>query len=192
MISQTSVSSSGYRQHTVLGSARAGVWGDFFIAVGGNDAYPTTAFTFSYQGVFTAPSTKNFVIPHPLPELKETTELVHAAIEAPSADLIYRGVAQLVGGQAIVNVDAVSRMTEGTFELLCRNVQCFTTNESDWTPVRGTVSGNILTIQAQDSASQAQVSWMVIGERKDENVMRSYDEQGNFIVERPAKQTETT
>lgn len=192
MISQTTVSPSGYRQHTVIGSSRGTTWGDVFIAVGGDDNYPTVAFYFSYTGVFTAPSTKNFVIPHPLPELNSTQELVHAAIEAPRADLIYRGVVQLVDGQAVVNVDADSRMTEGTFDVLCRNVQCFTTNESDWTPVRGAVSGNVLTIQAQDPTSQAQVSWMVIGERKDENVMRTYDEQGRFIVERLAKQATPT
>jgi hypothetical protein len=55
MISQTSTSSSGYRQHTVLGSVRGGVWGSAFIAVGGNDSYPTVAFTFFYGGDFTAP-----------------------------------------------------------------------------------------------------------------------------------------
>jgi hypothetical protein len=56
MISGTSTSSSGYRQHTVLGSVRGTAWGAAFIAVGGNDSYPTVAYTFHYDGYATAPS----------------------------------------------------------------------------------------------------------------------------------------
>jgi hypothetical protein len=55
MISGTSSSPSGYRQHTVFGSLRDSVWGSAFIAVGGNDSYPTTAFTFHYGGYGSAP-----------------------------------------------------------------------------------------------------------------------------------------
>ena len=36
-------------------------------------------------------------------------------------------------------------MTDGTFVGLCTDVSCFTSNESDWTPVKGSVSGNVLT-----------------------------------------------
>jgi len=76
-------------------------------------------------------------------------------------------------------------MTEGTFEVLCRDVQCFTTNESDWTAVRGSVTGNILTIEAQDNTSTASISWMVIGERKDKHMYDTdwTDESGKVIVE---------
>ena len=76
-------------------------------------------------------------------------------------------------------------MTEGTFEALCREVQCFTTNETDWTPVRGKVTGNILNIEAQDLTSTASISWMVIGERKDPHIMETpmTDENGKVIVE---------
>ena len=55
MISGTSTSSSGYLQHTVFGSVRGTVWGSALIAVGGNDSYPTVAFTFNYGGDFTSP-----------------------------------------------------------------------------------------------------------------------------------------
>lgn len=55
MISQTSLSNSGYRQHTVFGSYRGQTWGSAFIAVGGNDSYPTVSFYFDYGGTFTAP-----------------------------------------------------------------------------------------------------------------------------------------
>ena len=127
----------------------------------------------------------SFRISHPLPELSETHQLVHSFIEGPKADLIYRGKVNLVNGAATVNIDEVSGMTDGTFSALCRDVQCFTTNESDWTPVRGSVAGNVLTIEAQDNTSTSSVSWMVIGERKDQHMYETdwTDDNGRVIVE---------
>jgi len=127
----------------------------------------------------------SFRIEHPLPTLNETHELVHSFIEGPQADLIYRGKVSLVNGLATVNIDTVSSMTDGTFVILCRDVQCFTTNESDWTPVKGSVSGNILTIESQDNTSTANISWMVIGERQDKHIHDTdwTDENGKVIVE---------
>jgi hypothetical protein len=127
----------------------------------------------------------SFRIEHPLPSKSATHQLVHSFIEGPKADLIYRGKVALVGGKASVNIDAAATMTEGTFEVLCRDVQCFTTNETGWTAVRGNVVGNILTLEAQDSSSTDTVSWMVIGERKDPHIMETdwTDENGRVIVE---------
>lgn len=127
----------------------------------------------------------SFRITHPLPELSETHQLVHSFIEGPQADLIYRGKVNLVNGAATVNIDEAAGMTDGTFSVLCRDVQCFTTNESDWTPVRGSVAGNVLTIEAQDNTSTASVSWMVIGERKDQHMYDTdwTDDDGRVIVE---------
>jgi hypothetical protein len=130
----------------------------------------------------------SFRIDHPLPQKTETHQLVHSFIEGPKADLIYRGVVLLVNGTATVNIDEVSSMTEGTFVALCRNVQSFTSNESDWSSVRGSVSGNILTIECEDANSNAEVSWMVIGERCDKHMLEANwtDSNGRVIVE-PAK-----
>ena len=127
----------------------------------------------------------SFRIPHPLPALNETHNLVHSFIEGPQADLIYRGRVSLVAGKATVNIDTAATMTEGTFELLCRDVQCVTSNETDWSPVRGSVVGNILTIECQDTASVATISWMVIGERKDQHMLDTEwtDDDGKVIVE---------
>jgi hypothetical protein len=127
----------------------------------------------------------SFRIEHPLPEKSDTHQLVHSFIEGPQADLIYRGHASLQNGYATVNIDQAARITEGTFEALCRNVCCFTTNESDWTPVRGAVSGNMLTIEAQDPTSTAEICWMVIGERKDKHMLETdwTDEDGRVITE---------
>jgi hypothetical protein len=132
----------------------------------------------------------SFKIDHPLPAKTDTHHLVHSFIEGPQADLIYRGVAELVAGKATVNIDSAAGMTEGTFEALCREAQCFTTNESDWTAVRGKVSGNILTIEAQDKTATSSISWMVIGERKDKHMYDTEwtDDNGKVIVE-PLKTT---
>ena len=127
----------------------------------------------------------SFLISHPLPELNETHNLVHSFIEGPQADLIYRGRVVLVAGKATINIDTAATMTKGTFELLCGDVQCFTSNETDWNHVRGSVEGNILTIECQDTASVATISWMVIGERKDQHMLDTEwtDENGKVIVE---------
>lgn len=133
----------------------------------------------------------SFRIEHPLPAKKETHQLVHSFIEGPKADLIYRGKIDLVDGKAAVNIDTAATMTEGTFEVLCREVQCFTTNETGWTPVRGKVTGNILTIEAQDASCTDSISWMVVGERCDPHMMETEwtDANGRVIVE-PLKPVE--
>lgn len=180
---------TGYRSHAYFGTKRNGSssWNNgAFIAYGGNDNGPTKEWIFTPSGTFNSPSTKNFKIKHPLPELSETHSLLHSAIEGPNADLIYRGTVDLVGGRAEVNIDQVSRMTEGTFVILTKDAQSFTSNESDWTPVRGSVSGNILTIEAQDNNSTASVSWMVVAKRNDPDVIEeeTTDDYGEFITER--------
>ena len=153
--------------------------------IGGTGAITVTSSTgFAIMGALSK-SLGSFRIDHPLPALVETHQLVHSFIEGPKADLIYRGKATLVNGEVFVNIDEASTMTEGTFVALCREVQCFTTNESDWTAVKGSVNGNILTIKAQDNTSTASISWMVIGERQDKHMMDTEwtDDNGKVIVE---------
>ena len=159
-------------------------------ANGGSTMGGTAAFSLnsSGNGIFTGSLSKgsgSFRIDHPLPQLEETHHLVHSFIEGPQADLIYRGKVNLVSGRAEVNIDLASGMTEGTFVALCRDVQCFTTNESDWVHVRGSVSGNVLTIEAQDQAATSLISWMVIGERQDKHMIDTdwTDDNGKVIVE---------
>jgi hypothetical protein len=123
----------------------------------------------------------SFRIPHPI---LDGHDLVHSFVEGPTADNIYRGTVQLEDGKAVINIDEVSRMTEGTFTALNTNVQCFTSNETDWTPVRGFVSGNMLTIGAKEP-TDATVSWLVIGERHDDNIKGANwtDDSGRVITE---------
>ena len=127
----------------------------------------------------------SFRIKHPLLSKKSTHQLVHSFIEGPQADLIYRGKIRLSAGKAIINIDEASTMTEGTFEALCREVQCFTTNETGWDAVKGKVTGNILTIESQNIESTDEISWMVVGERQDEHIMDTEwtDDEGKVIVE---------
>jgi len=130
-------------------------------------------------------SSGSFKIDHPLESKKNTHHLVHSFVEAPQADNIYRGKINLVNGTATVNIDTVAGMSEGTFVLLNREIQCFTSNETGWTAVKGSVSGNILTITAQDNTCTDTISWMVIGERHDDHMYDTEwtDENGKVIVE---------
>ena len=125
----------------------------------------------------------SFRIDHPLKP--DTHQLVHSFIEGPQADLIYSGKVQLEDGVATVNIDVASGMTEGTFVVLCRDIRCFTNNETDWDNVRGKVVGNLLTIECQNPDSNAVISWMVIGERQDKHMYDTSwtDENGKVIVE---------
>ena len=134
----------------------------------------------------------SFKIDHPLESKKDTHYLVHSFIEGPQADLIYRGKITLSSGTATVNIDTVSGMTEGTFVALNTDVQCFTSNESGWTAVKGSVSGNTLTITAQDNSCTDTISWMIVGRRHDPHMKDSgtdwTDNNGKVIVE-PEKES---
>jgi len=127
----------------------------------------------------------SFKIDHPLESKKDTHYLAHSFVEGAQADNIYRGKINLVNGTATVNVDTVSHMTDGTFVALNRDIQCFTTNETGWTAVKGCVSGNVLTINAQDNTCTDTISWLVIGERQDPHMYEVdwTDENGKVITE---------
>lgn len=139
--------------------------------------------TMTVSGNQTVTGTKSFAIEHPL---DSTKTLLHYSTESPKADLIYRGKINLVNGKAEINIDLSSKMTDGTFIELCRDVQCFTTNETGWDLVKGKVNGNILTIESNNQNSTDEISWMVIGERYDESIKNSnmLDEDGDLIVEK--------
>ena len=129
-------------------------------------------------------ASKSFKINHPISEKSDTHYLIHSCIEGPKADNIYRGTVVLTNGQAFINLDEVSGMTEGTFVLLNRDVQCFTTNETGWILTKGKVTENILEIVAEANCSD-EISWMVIGERQDKHMFDTdwTDENGKVIVE---------
>jgi len=150
-------------------------------ATGGAEEVRITTTGMVIQGSLSKGS-GSFRIPHPI---RDGHDLVHSFVEGPQADNIYRGKVTLVNGTATVNLDEAARMTEETFVALNTNTQCFTTNETDWTPVRGRIEGNVLTIEAQDEACTATVSWLVIGERHDQHMIDTdwTDENGRVITE---------
>jgi hypothetical protein len=61
----------------------------------------------------------------------------------------------------------------------------FTTNESSWDNVKGKVCGNTLIIESQNTNSEDEVSWMVIGERQDQHMYETdwTDNCGRVITE---------
>lgn len=162
----------------------------------GNTQFVNTHYTGGTDGNFSfnadvdiagniSKSSGTFKIDHPLPEKSETHHLVHSFLESPQADNIYRGKIELVAGKAEVNIDSSSGMSDGTFVTLNRDIQIFTSNESDWDAVRGKVEGNKVIIECQNAESTATVSWLVIGERQDEHIRKSSitDDNGKLIVE---------
>jgi len=140
--------------------------------------------TVNVVGTFTA-GVKTFRIPHPLPEKNDTHHLIHGCLEGPRLDLIYRSTVTLVAGSATVDLDEAAGMTAGTWALLCRDAQVFTTNETGWFHVRGTVSGSTLTIECEEGTCTDTVSWMVVAERQDDAIkgQSSTDEDGHLILE---------
>jgi hypothetical protein len=164
-----------------------GIDTDNYFAVGGWSAGAGLA---NFKCNVLSKGSGSFCIDHPLPALEKTHNLIHSFVEAPQADNLYRGKITLVNGKANVNIDEIAGMTDGTFVLLNREVQCFTSNETDWDAVRGFINKNILTIECQNQNSTATISWLVIGERKDKHMYDTdwTDENGKVIVE-PLKKT---
>ena len=124
----------------------------------------------------------SFKVQHPI---KEDSWLVHSFVEGPRADLIYRDSVTLSGGTASVDLDEAVGMTDGTWELLCRDPQVYLQNEDGWSALKGSVSGSTLIISCEDTNSTDTVSWMVVAERQDEHMMETSwtDDDGRPIIE---------
>ena len=160
---------------------------------GGSKQFECSGTNLSVVGALSKGS-GSFRIDHPLDSMKATHDLGHSFIEGPRADLIYRGSVQLSEGTATVDLDDAATMTNGTWELLCRDPQVWVQNQDGWTQVRGSVSGSTLTITAQDGDCTDTVSWLVVAERQDEHMMDTNwtDNNGRVIVEpeKPAEDEE--
>ena len=145
--------------------------------------------TSTFSGNLTVNGTKNFQIKHPVESLRDSHFLLHATVESPQLDLIYRGSSTLSNGSVSINIDEHFEMTVGTFVALNGDIQCFTTNESGWSAVRGRVENGVLTIECQDETSSDTISWMVVGRRIDEKVKSdratTTDSEGRLITEIP-------
>lgn len=127
----------------------------------------------------------SFNIAHPHPSKNETHRLVHSFVESNEALLIYRGSVDLVDGAATVDLDVAAGMTSGTWVLLCRDEQVFTSNETGWKHVRGSVSGKTLSIDCEEATCTDTVSWMVVANRQDQHMLETEwtDEDGYPVIE---------
>jgi len=138
------------------------------------------------SGNLSASGTKPFCIDHPILEDKK---LYHVAVEAPRNDLIYRGKTSLIDGQAIVNIDAESRMTSGTFVALTQNAEVVGLhNASSFGRVRASavVDGHF-TIYAEEANSTDEIAWIVMAERNDAGMHGNAlcDGNGRLVPEQP-------
>jgi hypothetical protein len=120
--------------------------------------------------------TKNFSIPHPL---LSNAQLMHACIESPRSDLMYRGTTQLVNGNAMVNIDTECTrdpkgMQPGTFEAMTTNPMVFVQCMESFDRVRGFVDSGTLCILCENPESCARVHWMIVAERYDTFMTATY------------------
>lgn len=163
------------------------------LQVFGPGGTPSATFKLGANGSLAVPGALSkgsgtFLIEHPL---DPTKKLAHGFVEAPRYDLIYRGVAQLVDGRAVVDIDAASNMTPGTFAALTRNaVVAGLQNLDGFARLKpGAFAGASLEILCEDGASTDRVAWLVIAERQDAFVRSgndpNTDAEGWFIPERP-------
>ena len=120
----------------------------------------------------------SFDIPHPTKG--GNWRLRHSFLEGPTCDNIYRGTVTISGSSATVDLDTVSNMTDGTWEAL--NTNSWSMVASSGNAVTWGLSGKTLTISGPDGAV---CNWMVIGERKDDNIKGSKqtDNNGKLITE---------
>jgi hypothetical protein len=185
------VAGAGYYNYPAFGFMRPtnNINGDVVISNRG-DGLATVYWKFKPNGDFVIPGaiskgSGTFKIDHPLESKKDTNYLIHSFIEGPRADLIYRGTIDLISGSAIIDIDETVGLTEGTFNVLVRETQCFVNNQTGWDLIKGQVSGSILTITSQNENSTDTISWMVVGERHDEHIKGTIwtDENGKPILE---------
>ena len=128
----------------------------------------------------------SFLIDHPLDTMPDYT-LRHEFVEAPRADLLYRGVAEFANNQTEItmSIDASSRMTAGTFVALTQNPVIHVSNNDTWELVRGRVVGGDVVIERKDGRGKLTVDWLVIAERADDFIktVDYTDEDGRVIPE---------
>jgi hypothetical protein len=170
----------GFRNYMNLSSptATSGEASNFFLLKGKSQIIGSLDVSSGFSA-----ANKQFKIQHPVNENKW---LYHTSIEAPRADLIYRGKITLLNGRGSSSIDIDSRMTTGTFEILTKNPQLFLQNESGFDRVIGSIESGSINIISENVNSNDTISWMVIAERKDKEILNSplYDSMGNYKPER--------
>jgi hypothetical protein len=120
------------------------------------------------NGTITSSATKNFTIDHPV---KMNHKLIHACIEGPRADLIYRGKTKLLYGKAAVDIckecNITGGITKGTLNMLGKIPDIFLQNNESFDRVIGRLEDEYLYITCENTNSFVNISWMIIIERND-------------------------
>ncbi len=152
---------------------------DSFFSVRGKSTFLNGLFV---QGSLAA-TNKQFQITHPLDDKKW---LYHTSIEAPRADLIYRGKIELINGSGSVGIDSSSLMSDGTFESLTKNRQLFLQNNQTFDRVKGYIENGNVYVLCENISENITIDWMVTAERNDIEITSSrlYDSDGNYKPER--------
>jgi hypothetical protein len=170
----------GFRNYMNVSSpsGSTGVASNFCLIKGKSEVVGSLNVTSGFSAGF-----KNFKIKHPVNENKW---LYHTSIESPRADLIYRGKIQLINGRGSSSIDMDSRMTDGTFEALTKNRQIFLQNEFGFDRVIGSIESGSISIISENINSNDTINWLVIGERRDEDILNSplYNSKGDYKPER--------
>lgn len=160
-----------------LPSGSSGDASNFFIVKGKSEIIGSLNVTSGLSA-----NTKQFKIQHPTNENKW---LYHTSVESPRADLIYRGHLELENGSGSCLIDSSSRMSDGTFESFTKNSQLFLQNESGFDRVKGSIINGSINIISENDTSNDVISWMVVAERNDIEILKSplYDVNGNYKTE---------
>ena len=92
---------------------------------------------------------------------------------------------KLENGQAVIDIDERYNMTPGTFVALNRDTQVWVNNAETWDLVRANIEGSKITIECQNTESNATISWLAMGERQDQEIYDSIltDDNGRIIIE---------
>ena len=118
-------------------------------------------------GDFSVQGTKNFVIDHPHPDKKDTHDLRHSAVEAPTAgENLYRYEVEAIEDGQTVEVELPDY-----FQYLNTNVQVFVSPVRHFGRAYGETEGNTLKVTCETAGKY---NVMVIGTRNDENVQDWY------------------
>ena len=129
---------------------------------------------------------KTFKIAHPLNMNKW---LYHGCVEAPRFDNIYRGKKLITNGNCEVYIDSECNdsggMTDGTFISLNANSQLYLQNSNTFDAVKGNIKDGKIIIICENIIDDIEVDWLVIGERRDENIIsnRLTNKEGSLICE---------
>jgi hypothetical protein len=119
-------------------------------------------------------TSKSFKIEHPI---VSNMLLYHGCVEGPRYDNIYRGKKLIVNGYGEVNIDRecnnTGGMTPGTFKALNDNPQLYLQNNQTFDKVRGYIENGKIKIYCINTTQNVIVDWLVIGERRDKDVIKS-------------------